>query len=50
VNSKYEIVPEEEATYIRLRLKDGRTIYGIKQDSPKQKIVLKMGQDMQHAN
>jgi hypothetical protein len=51
VNSKYEIVPENEANYIRIRLKDGRSIIGIKQDNTvEKKFVLRMGQDIQHAN
>lgn len=49
VNSKYEIVPEEQANYIRIRLKDGRSIIGIKQNTAEQKFTLKM-LDKQHAN
>lgn len=50
MNSKYEIVPESKADYIRIRLRDGRSISGIKQNvNPDKRFVLKMKQDSQHA-
>jgi hypothetical protein len=48
LNNKYQLVEESKADMIRIRLKDGRTLYGVvNRDRPDARVILKMEKDFQ---
>jgi hypothetical protein len=47
----YQIVPESEAVFVRIRLKSGRSLIGIvSEDSKPAPARVVLGKELQHAN
>lgn len=50
LNDNYQLVSEKDATLVRIRLKDGRTLYGYPNKDKPVKVVLGSDKDSQDAS
>jgi hypothetical protein len=46
----YKLTDEANADFIRIRLKDGRTLYGYKNKRPGTRVILQTEKDFHNAN